>query len=191
MTIANHKILNGIKYFIINTKNVGRTKLFKLLFFWDFYYFNKHGITVTGLKYFTYPFGPVPKNLYESIVEDNLPDYLSKDIAIIDDTDLDENDKYKRFKVMLKNKSIDLDVFTPYEKNELELVSEIFKDATAKQMTEASHFHTMPWKITVETKGMFAEIDFMLGKSKDTPFDENEIKERMFLRNNLTHNGYN
>lgn len=191
MTITEKKISNAIKYFAKNTNNVGRTKLFKLLYFWDFYYFEKHGKSITGFKYFAYPFGPVPKDLYENIDAGVLPKYLETEIDIIDETEYDEEDGFKRFKVVPKNKNIDLEVLTPYEKEEMEKVAEIFKYASAKDMTEASHYHNMPWKKTIDTKGQFAEIDYMLGKSKDTPFDEEEIKERMFLQNELTHNGYN
>lgn len=191
MNITEEKILNGIKYFIKNTNNVGRTKLFKLLYFWDFYYFEKHGKSITGMTYFAYPFGPVPKNLYESISRDELPDYLKSQIIILEDNRYDEDDGFKRFTVKLKNKNIDLEYITPYEKESLDKVVEIFKYATAKEMTEASHFHNMPWKITVDTKGMFSKIDYILGRSKDTPFDEEEIKERLFLQNELTHNGFN
>jgi uncharacterized phage-associated protein len=191
MTYTEEKILNAIKYFVKKTKYVGRTKLFKLLYFWDFYYFEKHGKSITGLTYYAWPFGPVPKSLFEQIENDRLPDYLKSEIAIIDDTDYDSIDGYKRFKIMTKNDKINLDVFTPYEKQELERVVEIFEDATAQQMTEASHYHNMPWAKTIKEKGEFAEIDYMLGKSKDTPFDEEEIKERMFLQKQLTHNGNN
>lgn len=191
MTTAEFKILNAIKYFVINTKNVGRTKIFKLLYFWDIYYFEKHGKTATGYNYYVYPFGPVPKDLYENIKNNTIPEYLNKELEFIDDTQIDDDDGYKRFKIQLKNKMIDFDVFTPYEREELERTAYIFKEATAKDMTEASHFHNTPWKITKDTKGEFAEIDYMLGKSKDTPFDEEEIKERMLLQSQLTHSGYN
>ena len=191
MNLREQKILNAIKYFVKHTKHVGRTKLFKLLYFCDIAYFEKYGKTITGLKYFTYPFGPVPKDLYEQIKNDNPPEYFNNNINIIEDNEDDLDDGYKRFKVLLQNKKIDLDVFTPNEKKILDDIVFIFKDATASQMTEASHFHNSPWKITLDTKGLMEEIDFLLAKSQNTPFDDEEIKERMFLRENLTHNGYN
>ena len=161
MTLKEEKILNAIKYFAKKTKNVGRTKLFKLLYFWDFYYFEKHGKSITGFNYFAYPFGPVPKDLFEKINKGRLPDYLNSQIKILEDTEYDEKDGYKRFKILLKNNEIDLNVFTPYEKEQLERVVEIFQDSSAKDMIEASHFHNMPWKKTIDTKGQFAEIDYM------------------------------
>lgn len=182
MNLKDQKILNAIKYFVKHTKNVGRTKLFKLLFFWDFYYFEKHGKSITGLIYYTYPFGPVPKNIYDGIKNENLPEYYYKHLLFEEDDTFDELDEFKRFKVLLRDKKVDMEVFTPYEKEELEKVTDIFKYATATDMTEASHFHNKPWRTTIDSKGKFQSIDYLLAKSEDTPFDDQEIKERMELR---------
>ena len=96
---TNKKILSGIKYFVKNTQHVGRTKLFKLLYFWDFLYFKKYGLSVTGYQYYTFPFGPVPLELYNQIIEDKLPDELKKELVIIDDdSSEDEFGNYKKFK---------------------------------------------------------------------------------------------
>ncbi len=65
--ITTYKTLVGIKYFVEKTQHVGRTKLFKLLYFWDFIHFKKYGFSVTGFTYYTFPFGPVPKKLYDQI----------------------------------------------------------------------------------------------------------------------------
>jgi len=191
MTTTEKKILNAIKYFVKHTNKVGRTKLFKLLFFWDFYHLAKYGKSITGYKYFTYPFGPVPKSLFDIINNNDLPTYLSSHLDISDDNEYDDIDEFKRFKINLKNKEIDLGAFTPYERQVLEKVAEIFKYATAKDMTEATHFHNTPWKITMETKGKFKEIDYLLGRNEETPFDDEEIKERLILQTELSHNGYN
>lgn len=191
MNLREQKILNAVKYFVKHTNNVGRTKLFKLLYFWDIYYFEKHGKSITGYKYYTFPFGPVPKELYDKIEQDNLPEFLKRDIIIIEDNEIDPDDEFKRFKILLRDKNVDLNVFTPYEKEELEKMVFIFKNSTAAEMIEASHFHNSPWKITLETKGKYKEIDYLLAKSDSTPLDDEEIKERMYFQETLTHNGYN
>lgn len=191
MRLQEAKLLNAIKYFVKNTNNVGRTKLFKLLYFWDFRFFEKHGKSITNLSYYTYPFGPVPEKLYKEINEEKLPDFFYKHFDIVENSEFDEDEEFKAFKVILKNKSVDMEVFTPYEKEELEQVAFIFKEATATQMTEASHFHNQPWLKTLKEKGKFKEIDYFLAKSENTPYDDEEIRERMFLRENLLHNGYN
>lgn len=191
MTLQEAKLVNAVKYFVRNTKNVGRTKLFKLLYFWEFRFFEKHGKNITNLRYYTYPFGPVPDQFYKDIVDEKLPVYFYKHFEVVENSEFDEIDDFMPFKVILKNKTIDMDVFTPYEKEELEQVAYIFKDSTASEMTEATHVHNSPWSKTLKDKGKFQEIDYFLTKSENTPFDDEEIKERMFLRENLLHNGYN
>jgi len=190
MTLQEAKLLNAIKYFVKNTNNVGRTKLFKLLYFWDFRFFEKHGKSITDLQYFTYPFGPVPDKLYNEIKEDKLPSYLNDDLVFEDSQEFDEDNEFKPFKVLLRDKKIDMAVFTPYEEEALKEVAYIFKDATASEMTEASHIHNSPWSKTLKEKGRFQEIDYFLAKSESTPYDDEEIRERMFLRENLLHNDY-
>ena len=91
MNITDIKLINGIKYFIKNTKNIGRTKLFKLLYFWDFIHFKRYGTSVTGLNYFAYPFGPVPKKLYDEISSDELPEIFNEHFRIIEVKEEDDD----------------------------------------------------------------------------------------------------
>ncbi len=61
------KLLEAVKYFAANTKYCGLTKLFKLLFFFDFTHFRETGRSVTGLNYQAWQRGPVPADLYGEI----------------------------------------------------------------------------------------------------------------------------
>ena len=189
MTEIEQKILNGIKYFIKNTNNVGRTKLFKLLFFWDFLNFKRYGKSVTSYDYYTFPFGPVPKYLYDEIVEDNLPDYLENNIVIIEKEREDEFNDYKAFDVKLKNTEINLDSLS---KNELETLKEIafiYKEATASEMTEITHLPNTPWEKTKREKGYNQIIDYLLAIDDSSPFTLEEAQERLELQKELMANG--
>jgi uncharacterized phage-associated protein len=190
MTLREQKILTAIKHFVKNTNNLGRTKLFKLLYFWDFRYFSKHGKSITGYDYITYPFGPVPDELFQDIIHNKLPKEFSENFVIEEDKDIDEDDKYKRFKIRLLKKDIDYGCLTKYELNELNEVVEIFKNCSAKDIVESTHLPNTPWSKTKE-KGMNQIIDYFLAIDKDTPLDLEEIKERFELQKALTHNGYN
>jgi len=66
MIITHHreKLINAIVYFARHTKNCGRTKLMKLLYFLDFKHFAQTGKSVTGQKYFAWDFGPVPAEVW-------------------------------------------------------------------------------------------------------------------------------
>ena len=188
MTLTEEKILNGIKYFVKNTNNVGRTKLFKLLYFWDFIHFKRYGLSVTGYDYYTYPFGPVPKELYDDIIENRLPDFLHGSLSIIEDDQEDEDKDFKKFKVILQNKKIDRDCFSPHEFHVLEEVACIYKEATAREMTEITHLHNTPWHHTVK-HGMFIPIDYFLAIDEETELDEEEIKERFTLQKEFLADG--
>lgn len=190
MSLREEKIVNGIKFFVSNTKNVGRTKLFKLLFFWDFMHFKKYGKTITGFDYFTYPFGPVPKELFNQIVNNDLPDYLGKNI-IIEETQKDEdfNDNYKKFLVKSKKIPIDLSSLSKSEKDVLEEVAFIFMDATASQMTEITHLPNTPWTKTKTEKGFDVIIDYALALDDESPLTLDEAMERLNLQRELIADG--
>lgn len=189
MNITEQKVINGIKYFIKNTKNVRRTKLFKLLYFWDFMHFKKHGVSVTGYDYYTYPFGPVPKKLYEQIDNNDLPESFKENFIIVEDEYEDEDDNYKKFRILLKNRKIDLDWLSPNELNTLKDVSLIFKNATAKDMTEITHLPRTPWSKTIK-KGMDKKIDYFLAIDENTTLDLETIKERFNLQKELLSDGH-
>ncbi|MCL5991168.1 MAG: Panacea domain-containing protein, partial [Bacteroidetes bacterium] len=174
--ITDQKILNAIKYFLKNTKNVRLTKLFKLLYFLDFMYFGKHGLSVTCLDYYTYPFGPVPKELYLKISNNELPEFYNKEMQFIKGKG---NEEFSNpvYTINLKNRKIDLDCFSFYEKEMLKQVAEIFKEADANVMIEASHFKNLPWDKTKNTKGMFQLIDYELALDKDSSIDIDNLRE--------------
>jgi uncharacterized phage-associated protein len=77
ITHKREKLLNAIIFFASNTHFLGKTKLFKLLFFLDFEHFKDTGRSVTGMDYFAWPMGPVPNSLATEI-EKPEADMLSK-----------------------------------------------------------------------------------------------------------------
>ena len=192
MNINEHKIVNGIKYFVKHTHNVGRTKLFKLLYFWDFGHFKKYGMSITCYEYYTYPFGPVPETLYNQILNDTLPLLFKNEITIIDvDIDDDYDDNYKKFKVCIKpkRKKIDTSWFTPNEFNILKEVADIFRDATARQMIEITHLHNSPFDQTLKKKGLHQPIDYFIALDDETTLDLEQAKEYFTLQKELCLNG--
>ena len=186
--ITDQKILNAIKYFLKNTKNVRLTKLFKLLYFLDFMYFGKHGLSVTCLDYYTYPFGPVPKDLYQKISNNELPEFYNKELQFIKEKGNDELSN-PIYTINLKSRNIDLGCFSFYEKEMLKQVGEIFEDADANVMTEASHFKNLPWDKTKNTKGMFQLIEYELALDKDSSIDIDNIREFFTLQKELKADG--
>ena len=147
MTVIDSKKLSAIEYFVKHTHNCRKTKLFKLLYFLDFVHFKKHGISVTGYDYIAMPLGPVPVELYNQITAEELPEDFKGALSITEEKD--DDGVSRGFKIQLKKSAqIDLDWFSPNERNILEQVADIFKYATAKEMSEITHLKNSPWDTT-------------------------------------------
>jgi uncharacterized phage-associated protein len=187
--LREHRILNAIKYFVLNTKNVGKVKLFKLLYYLDFMYMKKHGLSITLYDYYALPYGPVPLELYNQIEKKSLPEYYNKHLTFQNISPNNESE-YNKCNIVVKDKNVDLDVFTPYEVEMLKEVAFIFEEATAKDMTEASHLKNQPWDKTIVTKGVNQLIDIQLACDPDCIFDPIELTETVQLQKELSNYAY-
>ena len=164
------KLINAIIYFLGNTRFCGKTKLFKLLYYLDFMHFRETGRSVTGLDYFAWKFGPVPKSLAD---EFNAPAKDFNDSISIQGSN-------NNFVIMKPKEKFEDTFFSKRELKILEEVAFIFKDAKADDMVEASHLPNHPWDKTIHTKGEFALIDYILAiDDTDKSLTLDEIKERL------------
>ncbi len=171
MIITHHreKLINAIIYFARNTKYCGKTKLLKLLYFFDFSHFKKTGKSVTGLDYYAWEMGPVPKDLFEELSGNMKPDMTA---AI---QDLPE----EGFQQIQPKKKFDNQYFSNKEMKLLDDIAFIFKDAKAEAMVETSHLKNEPWDRTFKEKGDFKKIDYMLAvDSEVVSLPYNEAMER-------------
>ena len=150
---SREKLLNLVIYFAKNTKNCGKTKLCKLLYFADFKHFQETGKSITGSHYYAWEMGPVPVEVYFELNEPK-PDFQEK-IAV------SKSPFRKRQDVVAKDK-FDPTHFTKRELEVIEKVAYIFKEAIAKDMVEISHLRNQPWKTTIEKKGERKKIDYEL-----------------------------
>ncbi len=167
VTYRREKLINAIVYFARHTNYCGKTKLLKLLYFLDFCHFKQTGKSVTGLEYFAWERGPVPKDLFKELSSNMKPDLKSAiDIVSIEN-----------FQKISPKKKFNDEYFTHREKRLLKNLSYVFADANAKQMVESTHLKNQPWDRTLKQKGPLTKIDYML--SIDTlpdslPYDEAE-----------------
>jgi uncharacterized phage-associated protein len=171
MIITHHreKIINAISYFATNTRNCGKTKLMKLLFFLDFCHFKQTGKSVTGLEYYAWRRGPVPKDLFREL-DDMKPD-LKAAINVV---------PTESFHKIIPKKKFSATHFTDREIRLLENLSFIFKDAKAQDMVEVSHLRNTPWDKTLKEKGQNQKIDYLLAvDSMEDSLPYDEAKERM------------
>lgn len=176
INIQEQKAVNAILYFVKNTKGCNKTKLFKLLYFLDFMHYKMHGFSVTGFKYKAYPFGPVPAELMKMMETNRYPELYRESFGVVkEESNRSDIDYIIR---ILPKKNPDLDWFTPNELKVLKWVAEVFNDADAGLMVEATHLHNSPWDKT-KKKGMFQEIDITLAVDDETPLSEEQIRERI------------
>lgn len=176
VTHYREKLINAIVFFAQNTRYCGKTKLLKLLYFLDFKHFKQTGRPVTGLDYFAWKMGPVPKELFKEISGNMRPD-LKSAIDVL---------PAEGFQQILPKKKFDHRHFSKKELGLLKDISFIFKDAQADAMVESTHLTNKPWDRTLIEKGEFQKIDFMLAIDSEIvslPF--NEAKERMEERSEM------
>lgn len=174
------KLINAILYFVTNTKNCYKTKLVKLLFFLDFIHFKQTGKSVTGLKYYAYPWGPYPEELGIELYPDKKSEY--SDYLRIVNTTVDSV-RGESYAIIAKKKFNDF-YFTKRELKILENLAYIFKTTSREQMIEITHLKNSPWDVTLKEKGEKAFIDYMLAIDSDVQFPD-ELKDMISDRENI------
>lgn len=134
----NKKFVNAVLFFIENVPNLGKTKLYKLLYFLDFDHYEKYGKSVTGESYQNKELGPIPvhaEELINKMKEDGL-------IEIIPEPVID----FTRYKYVAKAQH-DPKVFAPTEVEMLCAVAEKWAHHTASEIVSAAHGEA-PWIAT-------------------------------------------
>ena len=171
------KLLNAAIFFLKKAKYCGTTKLCKLLYYLDFMHFRETGRSVTGLNYFAWDFGPVPQEFFFELK--NPSQELKAYIGIVSEPDND-------FIKLIPVKEFDNKYFSKRELKILEEVIYIFKDAKAKDMTDASHLPNHPWDKTIKEKGTKKKIDYLLAVDNTSrSLNIEEIKERLKNREEI------
>lgn len=171
------KIANAIIYFVKNAtprnKPLGITKLMKLLFYFDFGFYAQTGVSSTGLKYFAWEQGPVPKDVWLNLKEKGTDLDLKNKVKLLPSREDDLSTAVKT------DKKFDSDEFTDLELELLEKIAFMYKELNAKQISKVSHEKDKPWAVTRETRGDNKEIDYALVFPKDMPIeDREEIEDR-------------
>lgn len=138
VTHNREKLINAIIYFLENSSLIGKTKLFKLLYFLDFEHFKETGRSVTGLAYHAWKMGPVPVALQEEI-ENPEPD-LAENLEI----DVGENNGYKYTNFKPKSR-FDSKHFTKRELRLLKEIADRYYMCNAKEMVYWTHLEKEPW----------------------------------------------
>lgn len=116
--------------------NVGETVLYKLLYFIDFDYYEKHGKSITGLTYVRNHFGPTPTRSFVDVVKQM---ESSGELEII--TTKYFNNTQKKYLPVTKS---DLHGLNAQELQHINETLNRLGDKTAAELSELSHYD-MPW----------------------------------------------
>jgi uncharacterized phage-associated protein len=168
------KLLHAVLYFAVNVKNPSKVKIFKLLYFLDFEHFRQTGKSVTNLDYYAYDFGPVPRDFYQEVGDNEVPEDFAEFMTILPFESDESGKKGGIFKAKAKP---NLTVFSPREQEILEKLSFTFKDIDAKQISDISHFKNHPWDKTIKQKGKLAKIDYSLALDTEAKVSPDEARE--------------
>jgi uncharacterized phage-associated protein len=169
------KLLNAILYFSEHTKRCNLTKLLKLLYLLDFTHFKQTARPSIGLNFYAWKQGPVPKDFYEEIKDGNVPEDFKGQFAILQQETRSPNADYKEY-LFKRIAKPDETIFTPRELKILQNLSDVFRDATASQMSELTHLHKQPWDITIKEKGLYKRIDYLLCLEDNSPLSMQEAE---------------
>ena len=139
-TFNKEKFKELLHYIIFkcgNKSNVGRTVLYKLLYFSDFNYYELYEKSLTNETYKKYPYGPAPQHFISSIKE------------------LEEEGKIKETtKPYLDNVKYDYySLKTPdfkFSNDEITVIDDVINKLGNKNATEISEYShgDMPWRAT-------------------------------------------
>lgn len=150
------KLINAILFFAEHTAHFGKTKLYKLLYLFDFEHYRQTGRSVTGLVYYAWKLGPVPVALDEEIEEPA----ADLDAAVTMEQELVFNHTRTRI--------IPLQAFNArhFSKRELRLlgsIAEKYKNCFAKDMVDITHSKGDPWdRVYADGQGYNEQIPYEL-----------------------------
>lgn len=136
--IDRKKYINTILYFLTygNNQFLGKTKLNKLLYYFDFLTYKQSNSSATGDSYVHLDYGPVPENIDEILVE-----MKSKGLIDVETVILSNNGEKQKF---TPNREPDKSVFS---KDELELLDKLvdkFEMWPTDKIVDQTHLEA-PW----------------------------------------------
>lgn len=138
--------------------NIGETALYKILYFIDFDYFEKHGKYLTGATYMKNHYGPTPKQ-FKPITDEMIAGGELERV----------NSKYFQYeqKKYLPHRKADLERFNGIEIEHIDDVLARLSDKNGSELRTYSH-DDIPWIATEDQK----DIDYKLVFQRISPYSQ-------------------
>jgi len=169
MQYMNKEKYKEVLHYIINSvggrANVGKTVIYKLLYFTDFDYYELHEEMLTGETYRKILHGPAPWNFDEIL------------------TELQQENKVHSFQAQFhghlqaKYSSLvepSLEKLSGEELKHINNILDTYSSMNASNISEWSHNDT-PWKVSEEEE----DIDYELVFYREPPYAKREYEEEM------------
>lgn len=170
-------------YFTKELNHPTKTNIFKMLYFSDIKHFKEVGRSISGLEYFAWDYGPVPKQLYEEMKDDKLPEDMRKFLGTnIKIDDYDENVKEVSF---IARKKPDMNVFSKRERSILEEVAFTYKNTAPGITSKITHTDDPLWNKTIKEKGKYEKIDYLAALGGEAKIDIETAIERLNLSSEM------
>lgn len=177
-------MLNALIYFSENVTNLSKTKYYKLLNYLDFTHFRQTGRSVTGLEYFAYPRGPLPKALSEEW--DNPQQDFNQHLQTTTKT-FPNSDKISH--ILEPQKKFEDSIFTPFELKIMEDLAQKYFAHTAEEMSNDSHFKTGPWHEIWEVRNQkYGHMPYDLVLERQMTREDKEVMKIAKERRELIQN---
>jgi len=122
---------NLVLFFCRSISMVSKTKLNKLLWYADFLAFKTHSCSLTGLPYLRFAYGPVPQHYDYCLAQ-----FVAEGSLVSEEIDYGNGIVGE---IYLANDEPELSSFSEGESVVVERVVQLFKDVSAKQISELSH----------------------------------------------------
>jgi uncharacterized phage-associated protein len=145
------KLVQAVIFFASRVRKLGKTKLYKLLYFLDFQHYRDTGRSVTGLVYSAWPMGPVPVELHEELKapkDDWQGKATFKSIQVAKGSMLS----------VTPESAFDPTHFTRRELRLLEALAVQYRDSDSENMVEATHLENLPWDRVWNAEGRRQEM---------------------------------
>lgn len=165
-TYQEERVQNAVLFFVERTKNVGITKLCKLLYFADIDNYIKRGKSITGLEYNAQERGPVPHDVFIELQRERAPEdrkYNLKNFIVREKKRAMRAGNDECFFEKRRNKDFAPEYFTQNELKIMQAIADKYRDSLGTEMSEESHMPGRPWELTWDDgKGKGRTIDFNL-----------------------------
>lgn len=134
------RLLQAVVFFASKVDVLGKIKLFKLLYLFDFAHYRETGRSATGLDYHAWKFGPVPVELMEEWED------LGSDLALLVRIEPTKVIDYERQQVRLQEGvEFDADPFSPRQLRILEELAREHRRNYSGRMIDVTHDRGGPW----------------------------------------------